>query len=343
MKLLSLLFLIAVGWCSSASAQTPYYQGKTIRIIVGYPAGSTHDSWARLVGPYLTKLLPGNPNTIVQNMPGAGSAVAANYVYSAVKPDGLSFAVVNAGLYFDQLQKRSEVQFDWAKFAWIGSTTPADALLYMWGAAPYKTIQDVRSAATHPKCGSTGTGNTGYYLPKLIEETIGAKFNIVTGYQGGADIELAVERGEVQCRAISIPVYFGREPYHTWRQKGLARILIQTGKKRDAKLADVPTLYELMDQYKTPPAMRRLADVMLGAGGFGLWPMMTTPNTSSELLRSLRGAFAKALASGEFLAEAKKKAIEVELISGEELEALAKEVVVQPPDIVNQMKKLMGE
>src|SRR4249920_896285 len=173
MKIRSLGLLIALGWCSSAVAQTPYFQGKTIRFIVGYPTGSTHDTWARLVGPYLTKILPGNPNTIVQNMPGAGSAVAANYVYSAAKPDGLSIAVVNA-------------------------------LLYMWAATPYKTIQDVRAATTHPKCGSTGTGNTGYFLPRLLEETIGAKFAIVTGYQGGSEIELAVERGEVQCRAISI-------------------------------------------------------------------------------------------------------------------------------------------
>ena len=119
--------------------------------------------------------------------------------------------------------------------------------------------------------------------------------------------------------------------------------MIQTGKKKDPKLPDVPTLYELMDQYKTPAAMRRLADVMLGAGGFGLWPMMTSPATPSEIVKTLRSAFAKTLTNGEFLADAKKKTIEVELITGEELESLAKEVVVQPPEIVNQMKKLMGE
>jgi tripartite-type tricarboxylate transporter receptor subunit TctC len=343
MKLLSLLFLIAIGWCSSVSAQAPYYQGKTIRFIVGYPAGSTHDLWARTVGPYLTKNIPGNPLTIVQNMPGAGSAVAANYVYSAVKPDGLSIAVTNAGLYFDQLLGRKEVQFDWSKFAWIGSTTRSESLLYMWGASPYKTIQDVRNAATPPKCGSTGTGNTGYYIPKLLEEAIGAKFNVITGYPGGADIELAVERGEVQCRAISIPVYFGREPYHTWRQKGLARILIQTGKKHDPKLTDVPTLYELMDQYKTPDATRRLAAVLLGNAGFGLWPAMTSPGTPVEIVKTLRSAFVKSLGSPELLAEAAKKTMEIELITGEELETLAKEVVSQPPEIIARMKKLLGE
>src|SRR5437867_9318057 len=335
--------LLLPFWSGEVAAQIPYFQGKTIRFVVGYPAGSTHDLWARLVGPYMTKLIPGNPNTIVQTMPGAGSVVAANYVYGIAKPDGLTIAVVNAALYFDQLLGRKEVQFDWSKFAWIGSTTRSDSLLYMWANAPYKTIQDVRNTSTPPKCGSTGTGNTGYYLPKLLEETIGAKFNIVAGYQGGAEIELAVERGEVQCRAISIPVYFGREPFLTWQKKGLARILIQTGKKKDARLRDAPTLYELMDQYKTAGPLRRLADVMLSAGSFGLWPAMTSPNTPDEYVKTLRAAFTKALNSPELLAEAKQKNMEVELITGEELATLSKEVVVQPPEIIAQMKKLMGE
>jgi tripartite-type tricarboxylate transporter receptor subunit TctC len=343
MKSLTILLAVLTICSSDVSAQTPYFQGKTIRFIVGYPAGSTHDLWARLVGPYMTKYIPGNPNTIVQNMPGAGSATAANYVYGVAKPDGLSIAVVNAALYFDQLLKRDEVKFDWAKFAWIGSTTPSDSLLYMWAAAPYKTIQDVRSATTPPKCGSTGTGNTGYFLPKLLEETIGAKFNIVAGYQGGAEIELAVERGEVQCRAISIPVYFGREPFLAWQKKGLARILIQTGKKKDSRLRDVPTLYELMDQYKTSSSLRRLTEVMLSAGSFGLWPAMTSPNTPEEHVKTLRAAFTKALNSPELLAEAKQKNTEVELITGEDLASLAKEVVVQPPEIIAQMQKLMGQ
>jgi tripartite-type tricarboxylate transporter receptor subunit TctC len=342
-KKIAVWILLLSSWSGGAAAQTPYFQGKTIRFVVGYPAGSTHDLWARLVGPHMTNLIPGNPNTIVQNMPGAGSAVAANYVYGVAKPDGLTIAVVNAALYFDQLLARKEVQFDWSKFAWIGSTTRSDSLLYMWANAPYKTIQDVRGAATPPKCGSTGTGNTGYYLPKLLEETIGAKFNIVPGYQGGAEIELAVERGEVQCRAISIPVYFGREPFLTWQKKGLARVLIQTGKKKDSRLRDVPTLPELMDQYKTPAPMRRLTDVMLGSGGFGLWPMLASPGTPDEHVKTLRSAFAKALGSPELVAEAKQKNTEVDLISGEDLATLAKEVVVQPPEIVSQMRKLMGE
>ena len=134
--------------------------------MVGYPAGSAHDMWGRLVAPQLTKHIPGNPATVVENRTGAGSMVAANYIYNVAKPDGLTIGVINAALYFDQLMKRPEVQFDWSKYSWVGSSTPTNALLYMWANAPYKTIHDVRSATVPPKCGVTGTGNTGYYFPE---------------------------------------------------------------------------------------------------------------------------------------------------------------------------------
>jgi hypothetical protein len=180
-------------------------------------------------------------------------------------------------------------------------------------------------------------------FPSCSRKPSAQKFTVVTGYPGGADIELAVERGEMQCRAISIPVYFGREPYHSWRQKGLARILVQTGTKRESRLADVPTLYELMDQYQTSDANRRLAAVLLGHAGFGLWPMAATPSTPQDQLKILRTAFVKSVNDPELLAEAKKKTLEVDLITGEAAEALAKEVVSQPTDVIARMKRLLGE
>jgi len=194
-----------------------------------------------------------------------------------------------------------------------------------------------------PKCGVTGTGNTGYYFPKLLEQTIGTKFNLVTGYQGGSEIELAVERGEVQCRAFSVQVFFGREPFNTWRSKNLVRVLVQTGKKRDPRLTETPLLSELMDQYKTPEASRRLATVLLGSGEFGSAPMIASPGIPAEQVKLLRAGYAKGLASPELIAEAKKRGLDPELISGEELENLAKEVIVQPPEVVGLMKKVMGE
>ena len=335
------LFLLACG--SQATAQTAYYGGKTIRIVVGYPAGSAHDLWARLIAPQLTKHVPGNPNTVVQVMPGAGSMTATNYIYGVAKPDGLTLGVNNAALYFAQLLKQKEVQYDWAKFAWVGSTTPSSPLLYMWADTPYKTIHDVRGAAVPPKCGATGTGNTGYFLPRLLEETIGTKFQIVTGYQGGADIEIAVERGEVQCRAFTIQVFYGREPFHTWRSKNQVRVLVYGGKKRDPRIPDTPLISELLDQYKSSDLHRRLVVVMLGSGEFGAAPMFAAPGTPPELTKILRAGYAKALTSPELIAEAKKQKLEPDLIHGDEIELLAKEVLNQPPEVIALMKKIMGE
>ena len=343
MKRIGVLLVTILLWSIETSAQTPYFQGKTIRVIVGYPAGSAHDLWARLIAPQLTKNIPGNPATVVQVMPGAGSMTAANYIYGISKPDGLSVGVVNAALYFEQLQKRPEVQFDWAKFVWVGSTTPTSSLLYMWANTPYKTIADVIKAKEPPKCGVTGTGNTGYFYPKLLELAVGAKFQLVTGYQGGADIELAVERGEVQCRAFTVQVFFGREPFHTWRSKNLVRVLVQGGKKRDPRLPDTPLFTELMDQYKTSDIHRRLVAVMSGSGEFGSAPMLAAPGIPPEHVKTLRAAYAKALTSPELIAEAKKQNLEAELIHGDEMEGLAKEVMHQPAEVIGLLKKVMGE
>ncbi len=338
-----MVILICLIWSSEAFAQAPYFQGKTIRVIVGYPAGSAHDLWARLIAAQLPKHIPGNPAVIVQIMTGAGSMVATNYIHNVAKPDGLTLGVINAALYFDQLQKKKEIQFDWTKLTWIGSATPTNPMLYMWANTPYKTIHDVRTAAVPPKCGTTGTGNTGYYLPKLLEQTIGAKFTLVTGYQGGAEVELAVERGEVQCRAFTIQVFFGREPFNTWRSKNLVRVLVQGGKKRDPRLPDTPLLRDLMDQYKTSEADRRLGTVMLGSGEFGSAPTIGSPGIPAEIVKILRAGYAKAMMSAELIAEAKKQGFDAEHIPGEELEALAKEVTSQPADVIASMKKVMGE
>ena len=172
-------------------------------------------------------------------------------------------------LYFDQLIGRKEAQYDWAKFVWIGSPVLGEYQMYMRADTPYKTIEDVRNAKEPPRCGAQGTSDTAYYMPKLFEETIGTKFNLVQGYPGGPEIDLAVERGEIHCRAFTIEAFLSREPYHTWRKKGFVRNIIQTGKKRDAKLPDTPTIWELMDKYKTPEQSRRLASVVLASGALG--------------------------------------------------------------------------
>jgi tripartite-type tricarboxylate transporter receptor subunit TctC len=245
-------------------------------------------------------------------------------------------------LYFEQLLGRKEVQFDWAKYAWLGSPVRAERQMYMRADTPYKSVDDVRKASEAPKCGATGTGSPEYFLPKLMEEALGAKFSIVTGYPGGQDIDLAVERGELHCRAFTIEAFFAREPFHTWHKTGFVRNIIQTPRKRDPRLPDTPTIYELMDRYKTTDANRRLATVVLASGSLGR-PMAASPGMPPDRVKILRDAFAKTMADPEFLSEIKKRKYELEPVSGEEVEALAKEVLAQPAEVIERMKKLIGK
>ncbi|HWO40987.1 MAG TPA: tripartite tricarboxylate transporter substrate-binding protein [Candidatus Eisenbacteria bacterium] len=334
------LLLLAGG--PSAYAQAPFYQGKTIRVIVGTPAGNLYDLWARLIVAHMGKHIPGNPDFIVQNMPGAGHVVAANHLYTVVKPDGLTvIGSIIPSLYLNQLIGRPEIQFEWAKYSWIGSPARGDSQMYMRADTPYRTMEDVRGAKEPPKCGATGVTGPDSYLPKMMQETVGAKFSIVTGYPGGTDIDLAVERGEIHCRAFTIEAFFGREPYHTWRKKGFVRNLFQTGRKRDPRLPDTPTVYELMDQYKTPDAGRRLATVLLAAGDMGR-PMLGPPGVPPDRLKTLRDAFKKTMEDEQFQAEVKKRAYEFDPVDGETLQALAREATTQPPEIIERLKKVLG-
>jgi tripartite-type tricarboxylate transporter receptor subunit TctC len=320
--------------------QTPYYQGKTMTIIVGTGAGDLYDLYARSIALFMGKYLPGNPGIIVQNMPGAGHMIAANYIYTVAKPDGLTLGAINAGLYFEQLVGRAEVRFDWPKYTWVGNATKSPQVLYMRTDSPFKTIDDVRSAKEPPKCGTTGTGNMGYLVPKLLEETVGANFNVISGYKGGNEIDLAVERGEIQCRSLSTEAYFSREPFLTWRKNGFSRELVQGGKTRIEKLPNVPTIFELMDKYKTPELGRRLASTLLASGDFHR-PYLAPPKIRPDLVKTLREAFTKTMKDPDFLAETKKKRLDIDSTTGEEVETLTKEVMSQPPEVVDRIKKLM--
>jgi tripartite-type tricarboxylate transporter receptor subunit TctC len=331
------LFLTPTAW-----AQTPFYQGKTITVVAGVSAGSAYDLYARLMAQFMGKYIPGNPSFIVQNMTGAGSIIGANYVYNVSKPDGLTIGAIQPSIYFNQLMKQKEVKYDWAKFGWIGSSDKSDYLLYMRADLPYKTLADVRKAKEPPKCGSTGAGTSGSYMPKLLEETLGTKFTIVAGYQGGGEIDLAVERGELHCRAFTVQAYHSREPYFTWRKKAFARILMQTGQTRDARLSDVPTLGELMDEFKTPEMERRLVPLVMAATDFGR-PIVAPPGVPSDRLNLLREAFLKTMKDPELLAEAKRKNFDITPSTGEELERLAKLVMNQPQGVVARVKILMEQ
>jgi tripartite-type tricarboxylate transporter receptor subunit TctC len=338
---LASLFLLSVTY--TVNAQTSFYQGKIVRIVVGNLAGDTHDLFARAYARSMGKYLPGNPEIIVQNMPGAGTMIAANHVYNIAKRDGLTLGSLSPALYYAQLTGSKEVKFDWPKFTWIGSPERNGHVLFMRSDSPYTTLEDIRDAKEPPRCSATGVGTSGHDVPKLFEETLGLKFRIITGYPGGAEQDLAMERGEVHCRAITTAAFFAREPFKTWYKAGFVRIMIQTSRQRNPKVSDVPTLFELMEQHKTPEIKRRQALVYLGAGGFGSWPILSSPGLPADRATILRDAYAKTLRDPDFLSEAKKHGWELRPVSGEELQALAKEVIDQPPEVVEWLKKLLAK
>jgi tripartite-type tricarboxylate transporter receptor subunit TctC len=311
-------------------------------MVVGYLVGDGYDVWARLVAGHMSKHIAGNPNFIVQNMPGAGSMIAANYVYNVAKPDGLTLGSIGPSLYLDQVTGKKEVQFDWAKFTWVGSTEKTPWLLYMRTDTPYKTLEDIRKAAEPPKCSTTGTGTSGHFVPKLLEEAIGAKFALVSGYKGGGEQDLALERGEVQCRALSIPTFFSREPFGTWRKTNLVRLLLQTGRTRDPRAPDVPTIHEVMSEYKTPEMTRRFVVAVLASGDLGR-PFIAPPGVPQERVKVLREAFMKTMKDPAFLDDVKKKKLDADPVGGEELEVMAKQIVAQPPEIAEKMKQILGQ
>jgi tripartite-type tricarboxylate transporter receptor subunit TctC len=228
------------------------------------------------------------------------------------------------------------------RFEFIGTQEKAPTMLYFRADSPFKNLADIIQAKEPPKCGSTGTASTGYLLAKIMDEAFKAKLNTVSGYQGGAEIDVAVERGEIVCRGMDIPPHFGREPFDSWHKKGFDRHILQGGPKRDPRMGDVPTLFELMDQFKTPAVMRGVARVIMASGDFGR-PMLAGPGNPPDRIKILRDAYAKAMRDPELVDEAKKGQMDMEYTPGEELQTLMKELMNQPREVVERVKQVLAD
>ncbi len=340
-RYLSLLFGLALLFGASHAGAQEFYKGKTIRLVVGNSVGGGMDDWARFIALYLGKYIPGTPTVVVQNMPGAGTIIAANYVFNIAKPDGLTLGLVNPGIYIDQLLRATEVKFDWPKFSFLGSPERYDQVLFIRADGPYKTLEDIRKATEPPRCATQARTTLSYFFPKLIEEGLGLKVNLVAGYGGGGEMNLAIEKGEAHCRSGTVSAYVSREPTRTWIKSGFVRALVQSGATRYPKLPETPTIYELLESYKASDTTKRLTKVMLSSADLGR-PFFAPPGTPAERVNVLRSSFAKALTDPDLLAEAKKRNWDIDLTTGEELEKLAKEIMVQPPEVIERVKKMLG-
>jgi tripartite-type tricarboxylate transporter receptor subunit TctC len=333
--------LLGPGAQAAQSEAESFYKAKTLKFIVGSGSGAFYDQWARLIARHWGKHIPGNPSVIVQNMPGASSLTAMNFVYGVAKPDGLTVVLPNNSIYIEQLIGRKEVQFDLRKFHWIGSASQDSIILYMRADTPFKTVGDIVKAKQPPSCGGSGTNSSDYIVAKILELALGAKINSVVGYPGGAEADLAVEKGEIVCRAHTLAAHFAREPFTSWHKKGFDRHLLQSGRKRAPRAAEVPTIYEILDEAKVSKNHRGVAQALLSGGEFGR-PVLVTPGTPQVRVKALRESFLKTMNDPELLAEAKKGRMDLEYTSGEDLEALAKEVLSQPSEVIEEAKKILG-
>jgi len=341
---LSLLFFLAWGVLATSKvwAQSkPYYKGKTIRIIVGFTPGGFYDRWSRHMARFMPQFIPGKPNFIVQNMPGAGSRIAANYIYRFSKPDGLTFGTVNKNLYFDQITGNEQVRYDWRKFTWVGSPERPPDVFYIRADTPFKNMDDIKNAATPPKCGSTGRANSGYIIPKILEQTMGIKFKVVLGYKGGRQIDLAVERGEVVCRVMTITPHLGREPFLTWHKKGFDRHLLQTGRTPFPGAPEIPSIYDLAKKYKVSDKDMKFISLVTAANEFGR-PYVGPPGIPQDRADILSKAFMSVLRDPKAIAVAKKLRMKPDPVDVKKLKIMARDVINAPPAVAERFKNLIG-
>jgi len=311
----------------TGAAQSAPYEGKTITIVVGFKAGGGYDRTARILARHLPKYLPGKPNVIVQNMPGANSITAANHVYAVAKPDGLTIGTFNRNLVLAQLTNVPGVKYDMTKFAWIGSAASETTVLAIRSDLPFKSFDELRKSGKPLVIGATGPGANTYDFPLLLKEFLGVNFKIVSGYSSSADIMLAIERKEVDARAGS---YTSLRPF-------IDRKLVHPVVRARAVEAGIEQLP--VDENLAPNSRAKAIMALRSAPEVVGRPYVMTPGTPDALLKLVREAFAAALKDPELVAEATKAKMELEYTSGEETLKILTEVLSQPKDVVDEFSK----
>jgi tripartite-type tricarboxylate transporter receptor subunit TctC len=331
------------GGLSLANAQgsKPFYEGKTIQLLVSSGPGATTDISARLVARYLPKHIPGNPGIVVQNMPGGGGLVGANYLYNVAKADGLTILAVSRANYLDQMVGRPEVKADFRKFSWIGSFNRAPMMVACRSDTPYTSIAAMRTAKVPPRFGQSGTGSISYVFANLVEKILDLKIKNVVGFQSGRETDLGMERGEVDCRATS-DITVLRSPWSQWIKDNFVTFVLQQGPEKSRLLPPVPTVSEL-----APPAAKPMVDlmnIMLAYTEFDR-PFAAPPSVPRERLQILREGFERMLKDEEFAAEA-KKLLDWDgsaFLTGEQLQKKLEATVSQPPDVIKRVKEVLEE
>ena len=326
--------VIAVGLAvpalaDSAPSPADFFKGKTITIVTSTGPGGTYDLAARLVARFMPRYIPGNPTMVVQNMPGGGNVVATNYMYSIAPKDGTAIATIHAAMPLHQVLDGRGVRFDASQFNWLGSTGPQNEVIIVWHTAGVTNIQQAMEKQVI--LGGTGEGSGIFIIPMAMNNVLGTKFKMVIGYTSSEDVNLAMERGEVQARAFSMGSIVAQ--HSDWISQKKIAIIAQAGAKREKDIPDVPLLTELA---KTDE-QKQILQLVSSAPGLGQ-PFVAPPGVPADRLAVLRHAFDEALKDKDLLAEVAKLHFDIDPMNGEEVAAIARQTIAAPPDIVAKTK-----
>jgi tripartite-type tricarboxylate transporter receptor subunit TctC len=336
-----LLLLPAIALPAQAQVAKPFYDGKTVQLIISSGTGATTDITARLVARYLGKYIAGNPAIVAHNMPGGGGLVAANYIYNVSKPDGLTIMAVSRANYMEQMIGRPEVKTDFRKLSWLGSFNKTPMMIACRSDTPYKSLAALKAAKTPPRFGQSGTGSISYIFGRLVEAIFDVKFKNVTGFKSARETDLGMERGEVDCRASSDLTVI-REPWNRWLKEKYVTFILQQGPEKSNLIPPVSTVYELA------PAQAKstvdLMGVMLAFTEFDR-PFAAPPGVPKERLQILRDAFVKMVGDKDFAAEA-GKLLDWDgssHLTGEQLQKKIELTMNQPPEVIKRIKEILTE
>ena len=306
---------------------------KTITIYIGNTSGGSYDLYGRMVARFLGRHLPGNPSVVATNMPGAGTLKAANFIYEVAPKDGTALGIVTETLALEQAVANPAVQYDAAKFNWVGRVASSNNIHMQWFTSKVQSIDDAKKYET--TVAAAGAGNLSEVIPKLLNKTIGTKFKVISGYPASAEGMLAMERGEVEGSASSwAAVKTGKAQ---WLREKKIKIILQDVPERSPELPDAAALGELGDN----PADKQLLGLYASGGAIGR-AFIAPPGTDPRALKTLQDGFDAMVKDQEMIDEMKKVGLDLEPRRGEDLRAEILKTLATPDDIKVRAKELFG-
>jgi tripartite-type tricarboxylate transporter receptor subunit TctC len=324
---------LALALCAPATAQTPFFAHKTITISIGYTAGGSYDLYGRLVARHLGKHIPGQPTVVPQNMPGAGSLKAANYLYEVAPRDGTALGVVVESAALEQALSNPAAQYDAAKFTYVGRVATSNNIFIQWHTSKVQSIED--SKKLESTLASTGPGSIADTVPRLLNALAGTKFKLVTGYPASTEAMLAMERGEVEGSSSSwAAVSVGKKE---WLREKKIRIILQTAPERTKDLPDAPALPEM----GTSNEDKQVYQLYASGSAIGR-SVIGPPDVPADRVKILRDAFNAMVKDPEFVADIEKVNVELDPLPGEKVQELVVRTLNVPQAVRERAKLAFG-